>query len=132
MYAGIPAEDDQQIDAPVVHVVHELAERLQLVGGDGLHGIGVDDGRPGIAEGGVQGVRQRVHGCGLLVARDDHAGAAVRLQILRGGRDPFVDVGTARRWGATCARDGGVERARNRVDLARARGQPVIRHRAGR
>ena len=128
---GIAAEDHQQIDAPVVHVVDQLAHGLHLVDGYRLHGIRVDDGGARVPERRVHGVGERVHGRRLLVTRDDDAGSAVRLQILRRGGDPLVHPGVADGGCAGATADAGVQRPRDRLDLTGACRQTVIRDRTG-
>ena len=56
----VAADDDERIDTAGVHVVDEIAKRLQLIDRLGFDRVGVHDGFAGVAERRVHRVRQRV------------------------------------------------------------------------
>ena len=79
----VPADDDEHLDLPGVHRLHEIAQRRHLIGRVHFDRRRVRDRRPDVAERLVHRVRERMHRRRLIVAGDDEALAAARLQLLR-------------------------------------------------
>ncbi len=122
----VAAQDDQRFHFARVHVGDQFAQRLRLVDRVAFDRVGVADGLADIAERRVHGVRQRVNGWRLIIARDHQAVAFVSLQVLGDGRNFLVfSAGLAAR------ADPGREVPRPDFDFAGREHEEMIRH-AGR
>ena len=94
----VTTEDQQQVDLAGGHVGRQRAERLDLIDRLGFRSLRVDDRLPDVTECLVHRMRERMNDRRLCIARDNEAGAAVRLEVLRhGGRELRNLGGTARR-----------------------------------
>ena len=129
--------DHEQIDLPRVHVVDELAQRRDLPAG-GRARLRVHYRAPDVAERLVHHRREPVHCRRLRVTGDDETRAPMRREIARDGGDPRgLPLDARRRLRCTVFEAAGlvdaghVERrrdaARQALDIARARRQPMIR-----
>ena len=77
----VAAQDEEQLDPASLHVLHERAQRRELILRPRLDRRGVDDRLPHVAERLVDRVRERVHGGRLVLAGDDRAPAAVACEV---------------------------------------------------
>jgi len=71
-----------------VDVPEQIVKRLSLIDGLYLERIGVEDGLADVTERAVHRVRERMHGRGLVVARDHDARAPVLLEVTHERVDP--------------------------------------------
>ena len=79
-----------------IYILHQFAQRLNLVDRVGLNGIGIHYGTTGVAQHLVHGVRQRVDDGRLLFPRNDQACAPMLLEITCQSGNP-VGMNRARR-----------------------------------
>ena len=129
----VAPQDDQQLGGAGFHLLDELAERGHLVARLGDDRLGIDHGLADVAEGVVDRVDQGMNGRGLLVADDDQARPAVRLQVASHGVDPS-GMGGRRVGRALPAPETPSSRARalrEGPDRPRAEGEPMVGGRAG-
>ena len=124
----VASEDHEKGDRPAVHVGGEIPERRELIDRTRLHRRGVEDRLSHVAELRVDRVREGVDGRGLVLPRDHHRGAGVRVQVLGEGGQP----GRAPRAGAEGGRglgarsDAGRQRPREVFDLGRLQRKTVV------
>ena len=126
---GVAAQDEEQLDPASLHVLHERAQRRELILRPRLDRRGVDDRLPHVAERLVHGVRERVHGGRLVLAGDDGAPAAVAREV---PHERF-DEGQGRRLGPGHAGpQARGDRARGALHVARGERQAMVGLRARR
>src|SRR2546430_13783786 len=80
----------QGLDNSGIHVLHKLAQRLQLIYGMRGHGFSIDDGLVRIPKRVVDGMHEGVNEGWLLIPGEDDACSAMSLQIANDGRDPSI------------------------------------------
>ena len=128
----VASEGHEKRDRPPVHVGRELLERGELIDRARLHRRAVEDRLSPVAELRVDRVRERMDGRGLVLPRDHHRGAGVRLQVLGERLHP----GRARRAGAEgggglgAHSDPSRQRPRELFDLGRLQRKTVVGERA--
>ena len=80
----IAAHDDEHLDALLVHVLDQLAQRLHVIDRPDSDGVGVDHGLADVAKVLIDGVGQEVDRGRLAVAgHDDGRSGKARLVPLR-------------------------------------------------
>ena len=91
----IAAENRQQIHFPCPHVARQIAQRLGLVDGIGIDGVGVNDGLADVAERRIHRVRERMHNGRLMIAGNDDRRAPVTLQVFHYCGEKLLLLGLA-------------------------------------
>ena len=78
----VAAENQKRLDRSVVHVADQVFDRSDFIDGVGFHRVGIDHSLAGVAQLLIERMGEDVNRGRLMLARDDDAGAAIRLQVL--------------------------------------------------
>ena len=120
----IAAEDHQELDPPLLHVLHEFPQRLRPIARPGVRGSRIGHGLTHVAKVLVEHVRQQVDDRRLTVPGQHQAATAIGFEVLGHCGGPFSrEVGRLAPGRHAELRG---HRPGQPLDLPRPHGQPMV------
>ena len=120
----VAAEDDQKLNPPMLHVLHEFPQRLRPIARPGTRGNRIGHGLTDVAQVFVEHVCQQVDDRGLTIPGQHQASTAIGFEVLGHCDNPFFKRGGRLAPGRHTKPRG--YRPRQPFDLPSPHGQPMV------